>query len=335
MSAKIDSVFIAKGIAIALVVIGHYTPASMPPYWNEMREVIYAFHMPLFFMLAGYLYGFSPPSLSAYGKFLKKKSKRLLIPFMSISVSFFVVKAVADNFFKLQFPVTLNSFLFIFISPLDSFLPLLWFIYTLFLILIIYPFLCFLIKDNTIILLISVLLLYFIGYRTRDLCLVQFFHNLPAFTYGFILARKKINFDKINPKLLWNILIIAIATFATIYYLKNISSNSNIQLAIDLLLYIFGSFACISLSILIYHSNIGIDRYLKIIGIYSMSIYLLHTMFASMVRIVCYQVLQIPTSQFLYGALLAVSLGILLPLLIEKYILRRFLITKRLFLGLG
>jgi fucose 4-O-acetylase-like acetyltransferase len=335
MGDRIESVFLIKGIAITLVVIGHYTPATMPHYWTEMRDVIYTFHMPLFFLLAGYLYGFSPPKSSDYLNFLKKKAKRLLIPFVSISASFFLVKIMTGIFFKLQFPVNLGSFLSIFISPLDSFLPLLWFIYTLFIIFAIFPLLSFLVNDRLIRLCAVVLILYFFGYRAREFCLVQLFQNLPAFTLGFILAYQKINFDNIEPKFLWIILIVAITFFAITYHFKDASIYSKINLGIDLLLYIYGSLACISLSILIYLSNIEVAAYLKIVGVYSMSIYLLHTMFTSMVRIVFYQVMHIPNSKFLYGALLAIIVGIMLPLLIEKYILRRCQVTKRFFLGLG
>jgi hypothetical protein len=36
---KIDSVTVAKGIAIPLVVIGHYTLAGLQLYWEQMRNV--------------------------------------------------------------------------------------------------------------------------------------------------------------------------------------------------------------------------------------------------------------------------------------------------------
>ena len=52
----LDWVHIAKGLAIVLVVVGHFYPVQSPEYWTVMHQVIYAFHMPVFFLLSGYLY---------------------------------------------------------------------------------------------------------------------------------------------------------------------------------------------------------------------------------------------------------------------------------------
>lgn len=60
-----------KGLAILLVVIGHSA--------NEtITDFIYCFHMPLFFMLSGFL--FSPKPMRPY---LKKSFDRLIIPYMA------------------------------------------------------------------------------------------------------------------------------------------------------------------------------------------------------------------------------------------------------------
>ncbi|MCM1138656.1 MAG: acyltransferase family protein [Muribaculum sp.] len=59
-----------KGIAILLVVIGHNA--------NEtIGRFIYCFHMPLFFLLSGFLFSPKP-----YTQHLVKSSKRLLLPYV-------------------------------------------------------------------------------------------------------------------------------------------------------------------------------------------------------------------------------------------------------------
>jgi exopolysaccharide production protein ExoZ len=288
--------------------------------------------MQFFFMLSGYLYGLFPPALIDYPTFIRKKAKRLLIPYFSISALFLSIKLAGGLLFKLQFPVNLPSILAIFISPLDSFLPLLWFIYTIFIIFAIFPFLCSIVKNNIFLLFVTSLLLYYFGIRTREFCLVQFFHNLPAFTIGYIISYQRVNFDDIKPINVWVNLIAWTILFSFLFVYKELHSLAN--LSIDLFLYISGSFACLALSILVYLAHAKISEYLTIVGIYSMSIYLLHTMFASMVRISFYQILRLPQTRFLFGASIAVFLGVMLPLLIEKYVLRRYTLTKRLFLGL-
>ena len=45
---------IAKGIGIVLVVIGHYIPDTAPSWYIGFVSFVYHFHMPLFFMIAGF-----------------------------------------------------------------------------------------------------------------------------------------------------------------------------------------------------------------------------------------------------------------------------------------
>ena len=66
---------ILKGLGILLMLCGHYWPNS---HWAH--QVIYSFHMPLFFLVAGY---FSKPVMEeGAGLAIKKNAKRLLLPFV-------------------------------------------------------------------------------------------------------------------------------------------------------------------------------------------------------------------------------------------------------------
>ena len=51
-----DWVQIAKGLGIILVVSGHFCPKTSPEYWQSLNKIIYLFHMPLFFLLSGFLF---------------------------------------------------------------------------------------------------------------------------------------------------------------------------------------------------------------------------------------------------------------------------------------
>ena len=62
----------ARGIAIVLVLLGHTCP---PPYTTAF---IYAFHMPLFFVLSGLFFRVDEP----FGQLLRKKARTLLVPFV-------------------------------------------------------------------------------------------------------------------------------------------------------------------------------------------------------------------------------------------------------------
>ena len=64
-----------KGLAILLMLLGHQF--QMPGYDEYIVPVIYSFHMPLFFIIAGYFFTFKYDFLQA----LKNDARRLLVPY--------------------------------------------------------------------------------------------------------------------------------------------------------------------------------------------------------------------------------------------------------------
>jgi len=68
----------AKGIGVILVILGHLLYQSN---LQVLNRVIYSFHMPLFFILSGYLQkGYFTPD------YILNKVRRLLVPFACFSV---------------------------------------------------------------------------------------------------------------------------------------------------------------------------------------------------------------------------------------------------------
>ena len=53
---EIEYISVMRGIASILVVIGHYLPENSPAWYETMNKFIYSFHMPLFFIISGYVY---------------------------------------------------------------------------------------------------------------------------------------------------------------------------------------------------------------------------------------------------------------------------------------
>lgn len=78
-SSRIEWIDIAKGIAIILVIIGHTVK-----FGSLTRNIIFSFHMPLFFMLSGYTYR---PATEVYMivKHIKKNVIHLLVPCLIVS----------------------------------------------------------------------------------------------------------------------------------------------------------------------------------------------------------------------------------------------------------
>jgi fucose 4-O-acetylase-like acetyltransferase len=78
---------ICKGLAIILMVIGH---AEAP---DLLTRIIYTFHMPLFFITAGYF--FSARNADEPWKFCARRFKGLYIPFLKWSLFFLLWKTQA------------------------------------------------------------------------------------------------------------------------------------------------------------------------------------------------------------------------------------------------
>lgn len=75
-----DSIDIAKGIGIFLMVVGHTTSNKIILQW------IYSFHMPLFFFLSGVFHSQG----KNYKEFVIKKIKTLLVPYFFFSIILFL-----------------------------------------------------------------------------------------------------------------------------------------------------------------------------------------------------------------------------------------------------
>lgn len=82
---RFDYIDIAKGLGILAVVWAHIMLVG----WSH--EIIYAFHMPFFFFVAGML--FKREKYASLGDFLKKRSKRLLVPYFIYAIGSYLLWA--------------------------------------------------------------------------------------------------------------------------------------------------------------------------------------------------------------------------------------------------
>lgn len=78
----------AKSLGILLMVAGHVW--TIDP---AIRQVIYAFHMPLFFVISGFLY--KPLPLSEH---LVRDWRRLIVPYLLINVVCMLVRLAGESF---------------------------------------------------------------------------------------------------------------------------------------------------------------------------------------------------------------------------------------------
>src|ERR1044071_3831642 len=98
MSKRIGYLDIARGIGILLVVLGHNDFEVISVF---ARQVIYSFHIPLFFFLSGYFINTSLP----FFDFFKKRFNSLLKPYF---FTIFLIYFVSVSFEKMGFSMAIT-----------------------------------------------------------------------------------------------------------------------------------------------------------------------------------------------------------------------------------
>lgn len=97
-----NEITIAKGIGILLVVLGHalkQTGVSNVP-GNALISIIYSFHMPLFFVLSGFVSVkiLQYSKMTEYINYIKSRAARLLIPYFVMGILYMPLKYFMNRF---------------------------------------------------------------------------------------------------------------------------------------------------------------------------------------------------------------------------------------------
>ena len=182
---------VMKGLAILCVVWGHVVANNIPSNLQDVSfNIIYSFHMPLFFVVAGFVLYESLPKAINYSKWLKNKAVYLLVPFIVLNICFWVV----PHWFPIMnIPIHDDSFLdwllraFVFIQG-D------WFLWTMFWILALLSFITMFDKIGRTLLFWSFLVLILFLFiiicpPTNALGMSEVQWYLPFTVAGYLIAK--------------------------------------------------------------------------------------------------------------------------------------------------
>ena len=89
MAKRINWLDAAKGFGAIYVILGHFVIVK------NIKIIIYAFHMPLFFFLAGIT--LSIKENENFWDFLKKKINHIIIPYLIFSIPLFIYNCIKNN----------------------------------------------------------------------------------------------------------------------------------------------------------------------------------------------------------------------------------------------
>lgn len=267
-----------KGIGIILVILGHsfffkgFDLVNKEKYFGYyyIFNFIYSFHMPLFFIVAGFL------SNKEYKIkfFYISKIKRLLIPYIFINIIDYIPRHLFSSFVN----NSSNSLVrIIFYSGVAT-----WFVYTLFVMFLIFPVLDKYIfkKDKYCIFLYFLLIINMLNleiFNINIFTLNRIIFYLTYFYFGYILKNyyEKIEVNKYFNN---NLLYIVLSIFS-IFFLYKYSENN-----ITKVIYPFiGFILCLKFSIFLKkYKNI---KFLEFCGKNSLTFYLLESFFAAIYRV--------------------------------------------------
>lgn len=212
-SSKIQWLAVLQGMAMLFVVLGHSELyGGNSPKENiiikTIGDVIYQFHMPLMFMISGYLFYFtSIRKEKAFNTLMTNKLHRLGVPFLAFTFITVFLKMAFSSLMKRQVSNSIwGNILDVFVygnNPLGE----MWFIYVLLVLMALYPIYKLVLKNKVLEVVFFLL--------TLGLCIEHdFFLNYKyfyspeiatylVFFYGGILFSKYNMIDEIiNPKIL-------------------------------------------------------------------------------------------------------------------------------------
>ena len=86
MNKRIEYLDVAKGIAIICIIIGHLGS-------SQINRVVFTFHVPLFYIITGYFIN----TKYSIKEFIKRKFKRLVIPYLITSMVIVLISYILSN----------------------------------------------------------------------------------------------------------------------------------------------------------------------------------------------------------------------------------------------
>lgn len=323
MANRLITLDIAKTICIILVVIGHYHPENSPVWYSLIRDVIYSFHMPLFMFASGYIY-ISTLSVKNTGmEFIIKKVRRLLVPYFTTSILIISLKLISQKNMYIENPTSYLSYFKMLYSPEAGYF--LWFIWALFLMFVTIPF--FKTRSSRIKLFIASIIIHFMDLNITDIfCINQFLGMLMYFMLGVVIAENK---EKL--KVLAINKIIVIVLFILSEYLYIFATGSFLDSIVKIITPLIGIYSVYIVSD--YLALKKISSLFLAVSSSSYIIYLLHTTFQGFTKALILKIQPVYNNQleFTIAALIIITSGVVMPILVNKYIINKYKITKLLF----
>lgn len=178
------------------VILGHsVNGVHITGWWYVLsKEWIYMFHMPLFFLISGYLLSFKGYLKShTYKEFILGKIKRLLVPYLFWNLLFYVPKVMAQAFISESVPSDFFELLKMFVFPRQNVWGHTWFLVGLFVIYVMTPLFEKILTTKrisiNIVIVIICIVIYILPITTEFLAFSDLHKDLLFFIVGCMLGQ--------------------------------------------------------------------------------------------------------------------------------------------------
>ncbi len=307
-----------KVFACILVVLGHFFQSmtkseilSESDFLLCFDQMIYYFHVPLFFICSGYLYQKYSHinTVNLWRRNILKKAVVLGVPYFAFSTMTWVIKMLFSGSVNDQ-PQSLLSTLFF--QPSAPY----WYLYALFFLFLIIP--TFSDKKLAVVGFAVALLMKIVSGYVDELdifALSTVFENTIWFMSGICLCRFDfVSVIKKKSGIVAGVIIAVIFVVASIVvYICNVEYKM-----LDFLLGFAACVATISIMCWLYKDNIA-GKFTSFLARFTMPIYLMHTIFAATFRSVLLKVgVEVPAVHIVIGLMISFIGPILAAVIMEK-----------------
>ncbi len=316
----------AKGLGIALVVLGHIVARGAPPgdgWFEYVKNGVYQFHMPFFMYLSGYVAFLTaaartPPAgwLSLFGK----RAVRLLVPFLIFGLLIAGGKAALGPYLHIDNPANAGlADLANLVWHTDHSVALsIWYMAALFVLSCVTPVLLWLLRGNSLLLLGVAAVVYFlpvppIMYLDRAATYFIFF------VIGGLAAEAGDRWLRLlDRNVAWSLIALAatVASALVAYYLGVLKYP-------DISLLVCGIVSMPALHGLVRKAPWSNSRLLLTLGAFSFVIYILNTPAIGLAKALMWKVAPWDGVNFLIYAPVLLAAGLLVPIAIKRWVFRR------------
>ncbi|CAN5619295.1 acyltransferase [soil metagenome] len=318
---------LAKGLAIALVVIGHIVAREIPEgagWYEVLKFRIYVFHMPLFMFLSGLTYGFTlkaPRSVSDYLADFRKRAGRLAMAYLALGLIIFFGKLAFQTFSHVENPVNgVSSFVQFLLEPGKSFSAFLWYVYVLTIFYAVMPLIYIALKGRLWILLVITILFIFLPSGSL-LCWYKIHDFAMFFVAGVLAAKNHQRFLAIIDKT-WLLFLIAFGV--SLPYVASFLYDEPSYAT-----FVNSAFAIIGVCGLLRQPWASRFTLLKFIGAYTLSIYLFNTIIMGLGKVAFSHTLGWGGPTFILAFFVLMLAGIFVPIFMKRKIFARFPVIDR------